>query len=371
MIATAWCGRRLARAAEWLTTPLLPDDYLGLVNPLWSASEPRGCVESVRRETADATTLLIRPGRGWAGHQPGHHLRVGVEIKGVLHWRVYSITSAPDSSDGLVSITVKALPGGRVSPHLGRHTAPGTVLRLGSAGGDFTLPDPVPPRLLLLTAGVGITPVMGILRALAARDAVPDTMLVHSAATPQDVVFGPELRELARRTAALRLHEHYTRMHPGGPGAGARSGRLTADRLAGLVPDWRERDTWACGPAGMLEAVERHWARAGIAEQLHVERFRVATTTAAGAEASGSGRVRFTVSGREADAAPCVPLLVVGEDAGVAMPSGCRMGICHSCVARLVGGRVRDLRTGRVHGEAGDLVQTCVSAAAGPVHLEL
>jgi ferredoxin len=120
----------------------------------------------------------------------------------------------------------------------------------------------------------------------------------------------------------------------------------------------------------MLEAVERHWAQAGIAEHLHVERFRFATTPA-GAEANGPGRVRFTVTGREADAAPCVPLLVVGEDAGVPMPSGCRMGICHSCVARLVRGRVRDLRTGRIHGEAGDLVQTCVSAAAGPVHLEL
>jgi ferredoxin len=64
------------------------------------------------------------------------------------------------------------------------------------------------------------------------------------------------------------------------------------------------------------------------------------------------------------------PLLIAGEEAGVLMPSGRRMGICHSCVGRLASGRVRDLRTGQVHGEAGDLVQTCVSAAAGPVEIE-
>jgi ferredoxin len=83
------------------------------------------------------------------------------------------------------------------------------------------------------------------------------------------------------------------------------------------------------------------------------------------------GRVRFTASGREVDADGDVPLLVVGENAGVLMPSGCRMGICYSCVATLRSGRVRDLRTGDEHGDEGDLIQTCVSAAAGPVEIQL
>jgi ferredoxin len=65
------------------------------------------------------------------------------------------------------------------------------------------------------------------------------------------------------------------------------------------------------------------------------------------------------------------PILDIGEDAGVLMPSGCRMGICHSCLTPLLSGQVRDLRTGEVHGEPGQLIQTCVSAAAGPVNLEL
>ncbi|MCX9190882.1 stearoyl-CoA 9-desaturase [Carbonactinospora thermoautotrophica] len=354
-------ARRLfLQTTGWLTTPLLPEDYLGLMNPLWSVRELRGRVEAVRRETADAATLVIRPGWGWTGHLPGQYVRVGVEIGGVLHWRTYSLTSPAGRQAGHISITVKAIPGGRVSRHLVYRTTPGTLLRLGVAQGEFVLTDPVPPRLLFWTAGSGITPVMGMLRTLAARGAMPDVVLVHSAPTPQDVIFGAELRDLARRFATLRLYEHYTRA----PGS---RGRLSVARVPELCPDWRERAAWACGPAGMLDEVERHWAGAGIADRLRVERFRPAVAATDG----GGGRVRFTKTGREVDADGATPLLILGENAGVAMPSGCRMGICFGCVAPLRYGQVRDLRTGRVHGEEGDLVQTCVSAAAGPVEIEL
>jgi ferredoxin len=117
----------------------------------------------------------------------------------------------------------------------------------------------------------------------------------------------------------------------------------------------------------MLDDAERHWRRAGLVGRLHVERFRPAVASGGGA----GGRVRFVASGRQADSDASTPLLVVGENAGVLMPSGCRMGICHSCVARLRSGRVRDLRTGHEHGDEGELIQTCVSAATGPVEIDL
>jgi ferredoxin len=180
-------------------------------------------------------------------------------------------------------------------------------------------------------------------------------VLVHSAPTPEDVIFGEQLRDLTARSPHLRLYERHTRT----------AGRLRPADLAGLCPDWAERAVWACGPAAMLDEVAAHWA--GPVDRLHVEHFRP-TVLAADGEV---GRVRFTKSGRETDADGGTPLLTVGEDAGVLMPSGCRMGICYSCVGRLCSGRVRDLRTGQVHGEEGDLIQTCVSAAAGPIEIEL
>ncbi|WP_308169617.1 ferredoxin reductase [Acrocarpospora catenulata] len=389
MITSAWPWvlGSLAGAGRWLSTPLSPEDYLGLLDPLWPAGELRGRVEGLRPETADAVTLVIRPGRGWRAHRPGQWARIGVEIQGRRHWRTYSLSSPPQRPDGCITITVKAIPGGLVSHHLARRTPPGTVVRLAGPEGEFVIPEPPPPRLLFLTAGSGITPVMAMLSSLLAGDiptgrgtakaspagapAVhagrppghrrgepPDVVLVHSAPTPGEVIFGERLRRLAARSPYLRLHERHTRS----------AGRLGPADLAGLCPDWTQRSVWACGPAGMLDELAAEWT--GPVDRLHVERFAEPFRPVAPASGTAGGRVRFTTTGREADADGATPLLTVGEEAGVLMPSGCRMGICHSCVGRLRSGRVRDLRTGLIHGEAGDLIQTCVSAAAGPVELE-
>ncbi|HEV7931403.1 MAG TPA: ferredoxin reductase [Actinomadura sp.] len=370
--------RGLVKAVRCLTTPLMPDDYLGLLNPLWSAGELRGRIEAVHLETADAATIVIRPGHRWTGHKPGQWVRIGLDIEGRRHWRTYSLSSAPQRPDGRITITVKAVPDGLVSRHLVRRATPGTIVSLSRPEGEFVLPDPPPPRLLFLTAGSGITPVMAMLRGLTEaaaggtgprvagfapgttgplgeRPVMPDVTLVHSAPTPGDVIFGDELRDMAARSPNLRLFERHTRIE----------GRLRPADLPVLCPDWADRPAWACGPAGMLEEVTAYWA--GSAGRLHVEHFRPAVLPAGG----DGGRVRFAESGREVEADGGTPLLTVGEGAGVLMPSGCRMGICFGCVGRLSSGRVRDLRTGRVHGEEGDLVQTCVSAAAGPVEIEL
>ncbi|GAA0349828.1 NADPH oxidoreductase [Actinoallomurus spadix] len=335
----------------------------------------RGRIEAIHPETADAATLVIRPGRGWVRHRAGQWVRVGVDIEGVRHWRTFSLSCPPGGPDECITITVKAVPDGLVSHHLVRQAAPGMIVHLAGPDGEFVLPEPPPPRLLFLTAGSGITPVRAMLHGLlygpatrgAARPGaasprrdtgcrgLPDVVLLHSAPTPADVIFGAELRALAVRFANLRLYERHTRT----------GGRLRPSDVPDLCPDWTERTAWVCGPPEMLQEAEDHWA--GSADRLHVERFRPATPTAGGE----GGRIRFTRSGRQTDADGGTSLLIAGERAGVLMPSGCRMGICHTCVGRLASGQVRDLRTGQIHGEPGDLVQTCVSAAAGPVEIEL
>jgi ferredoxin-NADP reductase len=203
---------------------------------------------------------------------------------------------------------------------------------------------------LFLTGGSGITPVMSMLRTLARRDQIADVRHIHSAPTESDVLFAAELADLARDHPGYRLEVRATRTQ----------GRMDLASLPGLVPDWRERQTWACGPQGMLEAAQRVWADAGIAEKLHIERFAAARTAAQGA----GGTVTFARSGKTAIADAATSLMEAGEDAGVQMPFGCRMGICQSCVVDLVDGHVRDLRTGVEH-EPGMRVQTCISSASG------
>jgi ferredoxin len=186
-----------------------------------------------------------------------------------------------------------------------------------------------------------------------------DVVVVHSAPTSDDVIFGDELRTLAR-AGRITLVEKHTDT----------DGMLDVDDLGELVPDFAERQTWACGPTGLLDALEAHWADAGVAERLHTERFRPTVIAAAG----DGGAVTFSVSGTSADVDGSQTLLDAGEAAGVLMPSGCRMGICFGCVAPLRRGAVRDLRTGDVTtATEGDNVsiQTCVSTVAGSCDIEL
>jgi ferredoxin-NADP reductase len=347
----------LRKLAERITTPLLPDDYLRLANPLWSARELRGRILEVRRETHDSATLVIKPGWGFGfDYQPGQYLGIGLLVDGRWRWRSYSLTSAPVKGARTVTITVKAMPEGFLSAHLVGGVTPGTIVRLAAPQGNFVLPDPAPPAVLFITAGSGITPVMSMLRTLARRDQITDIIHLHSAPTADDVMFGAELDQLARDHPGYRLQLRTTRSQ----------GRLDLTRLDAEVPDWRDRQTWACGPEAMLDAVERAWSAAGVGDRLHLERFAVSRAAPAGV----GGTVTFVKSGKSANADAATSLMDAGERAGVQMPFGCRMGICQSCVVGLVGGHVRDLRTGVEH-EPGTRVQTCISAASGDCVLDV
>jgi ferredoxin-NADP reductase len=345
---------RVLKLVELATTPLLPSDYLDLVDPLRSGADLRGRIEAVHPETRDAATLVIRPGRGWKGHTPGQYVRIGVDVNGVRQWRAYSVTSDRTRTDGCFSITVKAIPGGKVSNHLVHRTKPGTVIQLDQAAGEFVLPAQRPDKALFITAGSGITPVMGILRN---HPELTDVVLLHSAPTADDVVFGAELRALAA-DGRIRLVEQHTDVH----------GMLDVAAIADLVPDLAERSTWACGPVGMLEALEEHWAATGLADRLFTERFRPTVLVT-----GEGGTVSFAKAGTTLEADGATPILDAAEEAGVLMPSGCRMGICYGCVLPLREGAVRDLRNGEVTTATpgdGVLIQTCISAAAGACDID-
>ena len=342
-----------------ITTPLLPDDYLQLANPLWSARELRGRVLEVRRETTDSATLVIKPGWGFTfDYQPGQYVGIGLLVEGRWRWRSYSLTSSPATSGPArtITITVKAMPEGFLSSHLVGGVAPGTIVRLAAPQGNFVLSDPAPASVLFITAGSGITPVMSMLRTLARRDQITDIVHIHCAPTESDMMFATELAELARRHPGYEVRMRATRTH----------GRLDLSRLADEVPDWRERQAWACGPEGLLNSAEKVWTAASIPERLHLERFAVSRAAPHGL----GGTVTFARSGKTVVADAATSLMDAGESVGVQMPFGCRMGICQSCVVSLSDGHVRDLRTGTER-EPGTRVQTCISAASGDCVLDV
>ncbi|NYJ03081.1 ferredoxin-NADP reductase [Nocardioides thalensis] len=353
--------KRLRAVADAAVHPLTLDDVLDHFHPLRRDTELRGRIVSVTPETAESATILIKPGKGWTGHVPGQYVRVGVDVDGVRLWRTYSLTHGP-RPDRNISITVKAIPDGVVSGHLVHRARAGQLIHLAPAEGEFTLPTPLPGKLLLVTAGSGITPVIGMLRNLFLR-ATPvdaDIVLVSVNQSESTAIFRDELREHAAK-GHITLIERFD----------DRDGLLDVDTIDALVPDYAERLAYACGPAGLLDALEQHHAERGL--ELTTERFRpVALAT----EGEG-GSVTFTKAGTEVEADGATPILDAAEAAGVLMPSGCRMGICMGCVLPMKEGAVRDLRTGEltvaVPGEThadGVPIQTCISAPAGACRID-
>ena len=353
----------LRKVAEAAVTPLELSDVLDVFHPLRRGADLRARIVEVRPETHQSATIVLQPGRDWSGHVPGQYVSVGVDVDGVRLGRTYSLTHGP-RADRRISITVKAIPDGVVSNHLVRRSSPGQMIQLAQAQGEFVLPQPIPDKLLLVTGGSGITPVIGMLRNLFSRADRPQTdiVLLHSALAKDEVIFGRELRQYDA-AGWLRLVELHTETH----------GQLDVAELDAIVPDLAERTAYACGPAGLLDALEEHYAGRGL--ELTTERFRPAAVLAAGDEQSG-GTLTFA-SGTTLEADGATPILDAAEGAGVLMPSGCRMGICMGCVLPLKEGAVRDLRNGAltvaVAGETGPggvPIQTCINAAAGPCAID-
>jgi ferredoxin-NADP reductase len=333
------------------TTPLLPDDYLKLLNPLWSARELRGVIVGVHPETADSATVTIKPGWGFTGnYRPGQYVGIGLRIDGRWHWRSYSLTSIPRRNNKNITITVKATPEGFLSTHLVNGAKRGVVVRLAAPKGDFALPDPPPAKILFITAGSGITPVMAMLRTLESRGQHVDIAHVHSAPRTEAVIFHDELRALESAQPGYRLHLQLTETQ----------GKVDFDDLADIVADWQDRPTWVCGPPALLDTVEGVWKGAGLSDLLHTERFIIADTDKGGE----GGTVTFAISDKRIEIDGATSLMEAGEKLGIQMPFGCRMGICQTCVLPLESGHVRDVRSGAEHA-AGDRIQTCISTASG------
>lgn len=360
-ISSLWSGAR-ATVARRLFLDRQAAFWARELVPTHSRHAIRAEVVGVRRETADTKTFELRPNRAWRGHRAGQYTSIAIEIDGVRTHRCYSISSAPGTVP--LAITVKRVPGGRVSSWLHERVRPGDVLGLGPATGDFTLPDDSPPRLLLLSGGSGITPVMSILRDLAAREALDDVVFVHHARTAADVIFGDELAALAAAHAGLQLVVCLDddRDAPRG---------FDEARLAALVPDFAARSTYLCGPPPLMDRAARLWADVGASHRLVREHFAPAPSMTRQAGADEPVSVYLALSERQITVGGPGALLDRLERVGERPAHGCRIGICRTCTCRKQSGTVQNLVTGEVSDRPDEDIQLCISVPRSDLQLDL
>ena len=327
--------------------------WLHEVAPTFSLSETLAEVVAVVDETPDIRTFVLAPNARFRGHRAGQWVPVDVEIDGVRVRRCYSISSAPGGAR--LSITVKRVPGGRVSGFLHENARVGAILRLGEAQGDYVLPARAPARLLLVSGGSGATPNISILRDLVARGAVPDVVYLHYARTLADVPFAKELQGLAAVHPSLQV---VLQLDDGPP-----------RDLAELVPDFADRETFLCGPTGLMDLLRRRWAEAGAIDHLHEERF--VAPTYARVDSGKTARITLSRARRTLAVTGAESLLEGLERAGERPDHGCRIGICHTCRCRKRSGVVQDLVTGAISDAPDEEIRLCTSVARSDLDLAL
>lgn len=349
---------------EALAAPHGVERYLEAINPLWSIKQVRAEIVAIRHETADSVTLSLRPNSLWQGFRPGQFVRLTVIINGVRRTRCYSPANSIHTQNGLIELTAKAHAQGFVSKFLHQSAHPGMVVTLSQADGQFALPDQRPDRILLISGGSGITPVMAMLRTLCDEGHSGRITFLHYSNAARDVIYAPELAQIAARYPNVQLLRAYNE----GEQDGELNGLFCRKQLTKAVPDYADAQAFLCGPPGMMKVVEQIWAEDGIRERLHLEHFTAQAVVAPAGVAGGD--LRFAKSERLA-VNNGGTLLDQAEAAGLKPEAGCRIGICHTCTCRKTSGTVRNLHTGALSSEADEDIQICISVPVGTVTLDL
>ncbi|SIS05524.1 Ferredoxin-NADP reductase [Aquipseudomonas alcaligenes] len=341
---------RVLVARGWLRESEV-DAVLAWLHPAWRLNRVFARVAGRCWVSDDLLALRLRCNGNARGWRPGQHVQLYLPIDGVRHSRSYSLTRV--ERGGAIELGIRRQPGGRFSNHLLDHLAVGDLVELGVAQGDLCWPLAA-PGVGLLAAGSGITALLGLLReALQAGYAAPVTLLHYVRASGQQA-YAAELQTLMQRHPNLQVHWQIT-----GPEAGPQGGRFRAAHLQGM----EGFALLACGPAGFVEAV-----RASAVGTLQAEAF---SPLRHAPEAGQALRLNFSRSRLESLGDGSRSLLEQAEAAGLRPAHGCRQGICAGCTCTLLGGAVRDLRSGQAFAEPGQPIRICVSAPLGDVQLDL
>ena len=325
-------------------------------------------VAKISQETHDTKTFRFTPPAGVSlpAHTAGQYLTITLPIDGKRVKRSYTISSPPTRS-GYLEITVKRAANGYASQFLHDRVTEGDRLHIAAPAGKFVFdprPGAGPDRVVLIGGGVGITPMMSVIRALTDRAWTGEIHLFYSVRTRADVIFGDELARLAEKHATLKLHISYS----------TESGNITRETIEAAIPDLRRGPILVCGPAPMMTAMRALLVGMGIPDADILEEAFVSPGAAgsdAPVEAVGDGvkQVQFAHSKKSVELPGGLTVLEAAEDCGVSIPFECRSGVCGQCKTKLVSGRVvmeaQDALTAA--DKASGLVLACQARPVGDV----
>lgn len=361
----------------------------GSSEQLWGNPPSKWDVESddrlvccqVRTETHDVKSFFFRaPNPCLFRYRPGQFVTFEFEIDGVTLNRCYTLSSAPTRPD-TISITVKRVPGGKVSNWLHDNVRPGSVIRAVGLSGEFSSTLHPAKKYLYLSGGSGVTPLMSMLRTHYDLGDDPDIVFVHSARTPRDIIFRRELAAMSYGAARLRtafvceqVGEERDWSSP--------TGFLNLPLLRSIVQDLAEREIFCCGPDPYMKAVrEMLNAAAFDMTHYHQESFTFGldapaeqTAAPAGQDANRADRfkITFTRTGETIECGPDQFILEAARAAGMRLPFSCSQGLCGTCKTKKLSGEVAMTHGGGIRKREIDqgMILVCCSKPLSDVTLE-
>ncbi|WP_250655241.1 ferredoxin reductase [Alkalimarinus coralli] len=341
------------------------DFLLSEVDPMLSLQRYMAEVTRIIDETDDTKTFVLRPSSRWQGFQAGQYINIATEINGVTLRRNYSISSSPDAfkQHQLISITVKKIPGGRVSTHLHNHLNIGDTLAISPASGSFTLVKrenkKQSDKPLFIAAGSGITPVMSMLLNVKETSPAQDAALIYYVNSPQSLIFEAQLKALTGSLPNVSFIPHFTESE----------GYITSQQLQHDCPDLAERTIYLCGPQPFMESVTSHAKELGVADgRIHLESFGASSPVTR--QSGTKGQVSFLNSGKSIQSQGDKTLLELAESAGLNPKYGCRSGICHECKCSKSSGQVLNTLTGELTPDDQTQIQACISIPVGDISID-
>ncbi|MGB6220042.1 2Fe-2S iron-sulfur cluster-binding protein [Haloferula sp.] len=320
------------------TTPPLTKNWRGQLR-----------VESVIIETPNVKTIRLVPASGERylpfTYVPGQFLNVAFWIGGGRMNRSYSISSSPHEREYL-DLTVRREPRGAVSRHIVDLLRKDDLIEAGGPVGMFTFTGEEADSIVLISGGVGITPMMSISRYLTEQSWPGDIYFIYACRTPEDYIFSKEIAELEKRNPKLHVAIAMSRAEEG-EWKGHR-GRITKEWLAETVPDLTSRRIHICGPIPMMDGTKALLDELDVpSEQVKTEAFgtpkpspaAAGTTAKPSTEASGP-LVTFSKNNKSAKSHPGQTVLEIAEDLGVEIQFSCRVGTCGICKVKMTAGEV-------------------------------
>lgn len=338
----------------------------------WNAAQTKLRCVAIVPEAPDVKTIHFAAEDGaWFRYLPGQFVTLALPVpSGTVH-RTYTLSSTP-SRPQRASVTVKAQKDSIGTRWLLDHLKIGDKIAAVGPAGDFTLPSD-PKRLLLISGGSGVTPMMSMTRYLHDLATETDIAFLHFARSPDDLLFTAELDGLAGAWPSLkpRFIVEQAQHHWAGP-----TGRPSEALLHQLCPDLDSRDVFCCGPAPFMTAVrDAVTAIAGGLARYREESFQPAAPTPSPAPAvAGKIEIRFAASNKQVAITGTETILQAAQAAGIPLPYACQMGLCGTCMVKKSAGEVAMEHQGGITDEdiaTGYILACCARPASDRIEIEL